>query len=362
MISIVVALALAGTAASTPCNDATLGAHVTNISVAMRRDRHIPDYVAGAFVRRVRAQTPAARAEMRAGDIVQAIDRDLIQSACDFDTGIAKHGCTDVKLTVYRNGETVRVDTRAVDESSLPQTATVNDQQACLDGDGSACRVLAIEHGEAVDLLRQSCDLGDAEGCYILGLKLRDPKEQFKAYEQGCDGGYSQSCNNLAWMYEYGSGVNKDLAASVRLYKRACDGTPCSLPNNLGCVNLGRAFHAGRGTEKNFVISTKLFRDVCRRTPVAGSDEDAATITRACALAGTALVFGEGVPLNMKEGLLLLEQACSADDTFGCFNLGAIYESGEGVPPDRVRALLYYQRACDHGDTEACGRMADLKK
>ena len=182
------------------------------------------------------------------------------------------------------------------------------------------------------------------------------------AYEQACNGGYSQACTNLGWMYENAHGVNEDLAASVRLYKRGCDGSSCSAPNNLGCVNLAKAFRAGRGTEKNDVVATRLFRDVCRRTGVPGSTEDAATIARACSLAGTALVLGQGVVSSPEEGLRLLEKGCSVDDTFGCYNLGAFYETGTGVAADKKRAITYYQRACDHGDSEACDRIAPLQK
>jgi len=336
----------------------SIGAEVTNVSRAYRAEHQIPDYVDGALVRAVRPGSPAAKAGIVPGDVVQGIDRDLIQSACDFTSRLK---CTESRLTIRRGTETRHVTVRAVDVSMLP-ASTQDVQRDCQSGNGTACTALAKQTGETVDLLRLACNLGDAEGCYVLGLKLRDDKEVAGAYEQACNGGYSQACTNLGWMYENARGVNEDLGASVRLYKRGCDGSPCSAPNNLGCVNLAKAFRAGRGTEKNDVVATRLFRDVCRRTPVPGSSEDAGTIARACSLAGTALVLGQGILASPDEGLRLLEKGCSVDDTFGCYNLGAFYETGTGVGADRNRAITYYQRACDHGDTEACDRLTRLTK
>ncbi|MGZ4777864.1 MAG: PDZ domain-containing protein [Thermoanaerobaculia bacterium] len=352
---------VAGTASAAPCRVPTLGADFTDISRAMRRGRHIPDYVAGALVRRVRAKSPAAVAGLQAGDVIQAIDHDLVQSACGLKSGIAKRGCDSATLNVRRGTDTISIKVRPVDAASLPQR-TIGDQQACQDGDAAACTALAKAHGETIDLLRLACDLGDPEGCYMLGLKLRDDKEVAAAYEQACDGGYSQACTNLGWIYENARGVNKDLAAAVRLYRRGCDGSACSAPNNLGCVNLGRSFRDGNGVEKNQAVATRLFRQVCSRTPVRGSSEDGATIARACSLAGTALLFGDGVQPNVAEALTLLEKGCGENDTFGCYNLGTVYDNGTGVGPDKTRAIGYYQRACDHGDEESCARLAVLKK
>jgi TPR repeat protein len=356
------ALALAGAASAAPtCRAATIGADFTDISRAIRRDRHIPDYTAGALVRGVRAKSPAAEAGLWAGDVVQAIDRNLIQNACALTSAIEKSGCASVRLSIRRSDETVALKVRPVDIASLPRKA-IGDQQACQDGDGEACTALAKAHGETIDLLRLACDLGDPEGCYVLGLKLRNDKEVAAAYEQACDGGYSQACTNLGWIYENARGVNQDFSAAARLYKHACDGNSCYLPNNLGCVNLGRLFRDGKGVEANQTVAMRLFRQVCSRTSIRGSQEDAANIARACSLSGTALLFGNGVQPNVAEGLTLLEKGCGENDTFGCYNLGTVYDNGTGVGQDKTRAIGYYQRACDHGDEESCARLAVLKK
>lgn len=359
--SVLVIVAATASAAPPPCRTAILGADVTNISHEMRRTRNIPDSVAGALVGVVRLRGPAARAGLRPGDVIQAVDSDLIQSACGLTSAIAKHGCDQARLSVRRGIDTIALDVTLADSSTLPPRR-FNAQRACQGGDAAACTALAKTHGEAVDLLHLACNLGDAEGCYVLGLKLRNDKEVAAAYEQACDGGYAQACTNLGWMYENARGVNKDPAAAARLYKRGCDGSPCSAPNNLGCVNLGRAYRDGTGVEQDQFLATRLFRQVCDRAPIAGSKEDASHIARACSLAGTASLFGEGAGRDIQQALTLLEKGCAAGDTFGCYNLGTIYENGKEVPQDRSRAVTYYQRACDNGDAEACQRTAVLRR
>jgi TPR repeat protein len=295
---------------------------------------------------------------MQPGDIIQAVDRDLVQNACDVTAAIEKRGCVEMKLTVRRSGDTFGIRLRPVEAAKL-RPPKLDDQRACEQGDGEACTALAKAHGEDVVLMRQACDLGDPEGCYVAGLKVRDDAEKVAFYQQACDGGYAQACTNLGWMYQNAHGVNKDPAAAARLYKRACDGNACYLPNNLGCVNLGRMFRDGEGVEQNQTVAARLFRDVCARSPL--SDEDAKNIARSCSLAGTAYLEGMGVPKDIKLALPLLEKGCAANDTFGCFNLGTVYEFATGVAADKARAIGYYQNACDHGDGEACDRAAALR-
>lgn len=348
-----------GALVATSCRNPTLGIETTNISDRIREQRQIPEFAAGALVRRVHERSPAARAHLQSGDVIQAVGATLVQNTCDFRAAIEKNGCRSVRLVIRRGNDTLRIDAQPVDAATLP-IAKTTDAAACKDGDGAACTRLAHAHEGAPDLLQLACDLGDADGCYDLALKLTDDRKAAAAYQQACDGGNALACTNLGWRYERGRGVVLDAEVAARLYERGCAGGPCGGPNNVGCVNLGRFYRDGIGVKKDQRRSLSLFRLVCGRRPIPGDEEDAGTIARACSLSGTALLFAEGIPRDVPQALKLLERGCGADDTFGCYNLGAIYETGDGVPLDKARAATYYRRACDHGDQEACERMKGL--
>jgi TPR repeat protein len=337
-------LILAAFFAAAPCTP-SLGVDLTDISHQHRRTRNIPSYVAGALVRVVWAGGPAGRAGVNAGDVIQGVGRDLVQNVCDVRRAVAKQECGDVRLTIRRGKDTLALDVGLRDFPRRKKADT------CEGGDGAACTALAKAHSDDIVLLRQACDLGDGEGCFMLGLKLGNTPEGGAAYEQACDDGNPLACTNLGWMAQNGAGMRADLDAAVRLYKRGCDGSACSGRNNLGCVNLGRLYRDGIGVTQDERRAITLFREVCDR-----GDE-----ARACSLAGTTLLFGKNVEHNVAQSLALLEKGCNGGDAFGCFNLGAVYESGDDVPKDTARAAAYYQRACDHSDAEGCQRRDLLK-
>ena len=65
--------------------------------------------------------------------------------------------------------------------------------------------------------LRQKCDLGDTKACGDLGVKYhtddtyKNVDEAIKYYEIACNGGFYQSCFNLANIYEVGKEAQKTL-------------------------------------------------------------------------------------------------------------------------------------------------------
>lgn len=324
---------------------ATLGVDLTDISLAHRRERGIPAYVAGGLVRVVWAGGPAGRAGINAGDVIQGVGDHLMQNACDVRNAIEKSGCGAVTITLRRGVDTLTREVRLVDEARFKRKPGT-----CEGGDGAACTALAREHDDDVVLLRQACDLGDAAGCYNLGLKLGNGAEGAAAYEQACDFGNPLACTNLGWIYQNGTGVPVDLEAAVRLYTLGCDGTRCSGRNLLGCTNLGRMYRDGIGVKQDAQRAVVLFKDVCLRA------DDA----RACSAAGTTSIYGKGVAADLAEAIALLDKGCKGGDTMGCFNLGVEYEYGEHITRDVRKATEYYKRSCDLGDKEACERREHL--
>ena len=332
----------------------TLSVEVTNISDRIRRDREIPDYVAGAIVRIVRINSPASRAGVLPGDVIQAVDDQLIQNVCGFDRAISTHKCNLVKLTIRRANNTLEIPVRL---TPPPQPGPHFDAaQACQNNVPAGCTALGKIHNQ-IDLFGLGCDLGDSEGCYLFAVNAGNDNPRTRdAYRQACDDGYSLACTNLGWMLQFGKGGRADLEESVRLYRRGCEGSSCFAPNNLGCVNLGRMLREGGGAPKNDAEATRLFRAVCDRTPI--DDDDRTVVARACSLAGTAFLLGQGIEKDRTKAFALLEKGCGAYDAFACFNMAATLDA-EG---DKAKAITLYQKACDGQDEDACKRLAELKQ
>ena len=334
------------------CLAPSIGADVTNISHRIRADHEIPEFVGGGWVRVVYANTPAAKAGLERGDVVQSVGNQLVQNACGFEKAVALHGCRKFTMTVRRGMQTLKIDVEPVETLKIPKEEAA---AGCRNGDGSACFEQAVAGDPQKYFLRRGCDLGHGASCYNLAIALgvSDPQAN-GPYEQACDAGFSRACTNLGWMYENGRGLPVDMDAARRLYQKGCDGSACDPPNGLGCMNVGRLYLAGNGVPKDEVKAIRLFRGVCQSPQPEDDSEAASNIARACSLAGTAMIFGDGVVKTVLQGLIFLEKGCAAGDTFGCYNLGVVYERGEDVKKDAVRALAFYQRACDRGDTEAC--------
>ena len=88
----------------------------------------------------------------------------------------------------------------------------------------------------AEDLFNQGINADD-KGNYTQAAKL---------YEQACNGGVAESCNNLGLLYKEGQGVKQNYAQAAKFYEKACNGGVAQ-----GCYNLGNAYYTNKGVKQN---------------------------------------------------------------------------------------------------------------
>ncbi len=203
-----------------------------------------------------------------------------------------------------------------------------------------------------VDRYRRECDSGDQLGCYNLAYRYENgkgvPKDLTRAvslYKASCDAGQDLACNNLGVLYETGNGVVKDPAHASQLYKLACD-----RKDWLACRNLGFLYSFGRGVAADVPHALQLYQLAC--------DHDE---FRGCYNAGVLYENGKGgVTLDFIKARALYRRACDGEDWEGCTNLGWMTAAGSGAPVDFEVARLLYEKACDHGDASGCNDLGAM--
>jgi len=95
-------------------------------------------------------------------------------------------------------------------------------------------RLASVEHG--IRVLSQACREGDARGCGELGrlllTKKHDTASSVVLLRQACEGGHSDSCYLLGSQFDHGEFGN-DPVEALAFYQKACGGG-----HQRGCLHL----------------------------------------------------------------------------------------------------------------------------
>lgn len=95
----------------------------------------------------------------------------------------------------------------------------------------------------AFELYERSCELGYGVGCEAVALVYKEKKDEpnhFKYLNLACKNGHIDSCSNIGYMYERGSGVEFNLLEAMKFYDMACKGE-----DQLACYALGYIYEQG---------------------------------------------------------------------------------------------------------------------
>ncbi|WP_169943142.1 tetratricopeptide repeat protein [Campylobacter sp. RM15925] len=116
------------------------------------------------------------------------------------------------------------------------------------------------------DLYKKSCNMGDMDGCKMVGDMyydgLNDMKQDYakamEFYSKACKAEVSDACLKVGTLYDSGLGVESDFKTAAKYYKMACDGK-----NSDGCYNLADMYEVGEGVEKNAKEAMEFYGLAC---------------------------------------------------------------------------------------------------
>ncbi|HIP29096.1 MAG TPA: sel1 repeat family protein [Sulfurovum sp.] len=91
-----------------------------------------------------------------------------------------------------------------------------------------------------------------------LGTSLNAEMSTPQVAKDTCDNGNARGCFNLAFMYDFGEGVNQDTLKAIELYTKACDTGYAG-----GCLVLGAIYHAGEDVKKDTLRAKRLYSKAC---------------------------------------------------------------------------------------------------
>lgn len=258
--------------------------------------------------------------------------RQDLQQACD---GGSMLGCSTLGI-LYQTGRGV--------PQNVAQARTLF-RRACNGGELLGCQNILLLNGEGtigVQDLRKRAPEKNRKGDELFGQNHY--AEAMPLYEQACEGESMAACGNVAYLYENGMGVTKDVGMANAYYLKQCDGGDIH-----GCSILGDHYMNGKGVIRDYAQASTLLRKAC------DSGE-----TDACGSLGKLYRDGNGVTKDSTEAHALFQKSCTGQKMDACVDLGKTYLNGEGVLKDDVEARTLYQKACNGEYLDGCANLAEL--
>lgn len=139
------------------------------------------------------------------------------------------------------------------------------------------------------------------------------------------DRGDYKAQHTLAAIYETGTGVKQDYAASLKWWRTLAD-----QGDREGAETIGRFFDAGRGVEPDKAEAARWYRVAAERGD-----------NMASVLLAAKYEKGEGVPQSYKDAARWYRLPAQEGDTTAQARLGRLYASGRGVKQDYAAAYYW---------------------
>jgi TPR repeat protein len=208
--------------------------------------------------------------------------------------------------------------------------------QAAVKPTGSVEPEAACRSALAIDPVNSDRMFQLARALFLAGKQ----REAMKYYLDAADRSHAGAINDLGGIFEYGSGVPKNLATAIVWYERA------AALGHAGAMNrLGELSEKGIGLPQGFATERDWY-------------EKAATLGNGPAMNNLAeLLRKDG---NLPAAANWYRKAAERGLAGAMNSLGELSESGMGVAQDYRAARTWYQKAVDLGHADAMGNLGRL--
>ena len=207
------------------------------------------------------------------------------------------------------------------------------------------------DYERALEILKPLAKEGNSQAQITLGLMYdyghgveKDPAESIKWYRMAAEQGVPLVQHDIGVKYFQGQGVEQNYLEATKWWEMSAS---AGIPDSQ--FNLGLMHYRGIGIPKNYVKAAKLFEDAAEQGH--GNAQYSLAVMYA---------FGQSKEKNYATALEWFRKSAEQNIAQAQFNLGVFHENGYGVPKDANKAKEWYQLAADQGLEEAKEKLRTL--
>lgn len=210
---------------------------------------------------------------------------------------------------------------------------------------------LKKDYALALEILKPLAEQGDSQAQITMGLMYdyghgveKSPAESIKWYLMAAEQGVPLVQHDIGVKYFQGQGVEQNYLEAAKWWEQSANSGIADSQFNLGLMH-----YRGIGIPKDYVKAAKLFEAAAEQGH--GNAQYSLAVMYA---------FGQSKTKDYATALKWFNKSAEQDIAQAQFNLGVFHENGYGVDKDVIKAREWYQLAADQGLQEAKQKLQAL--
>jgi len=210
---------------------------------------------------------------------------------------------------------------------------------------------LKKDYALALEILKPLAEQGDSQAQITMGLIYdyghgveKNPAESIKWYLMAAEQGVPLVQHDIGVKYFQGQGVEQNYLEAAKWWEQSANSGIADSQFNLGLMH-----YRGIGIPKDYVKAAKLFEAAAEQGH--GNAQYSLAVMYA---------FGQSKTKDYATALKWFNKSAEQDIAQAQFNLGVFHENGYGVEKDIIKAREWYQLAANQGLQEAKQKLQKL--